>query len=431
MRYPGQVQTAIELLEELQGLSTPADRYMSLFFKKRRYIGSSDKGVVADITYTVYRRQGELRYILEQLGLSADMPYNLVLVALYHCFGKTIEEIAAVYEGSEYSPEALSKHEMDLLKKVSKVNMKDAPAPARANFPEWLEPSLIKSFGDNLVAEMRALGDRATTDIRVNTLKASLNGVQKELKLGGFDMQRTEISPWGLRMASRRSLFNSEAFKKGWFEIQDEGSQLITLASGVASGMTVVDFCAGAGGKTLGLSAMMENKGTVYACDTNQRRLDELPKRVKRSGAGNIRRQHLQTEHTKWVKRHKNMADVVLIDAPCTGTGTWRRSPDSKWRINEESLNNLLKTQQDIMQSAQRMVKVGGRLVYATCSVLQEENQEQIEKFLNTQEGFEVQSVSKFAPEIKPFETEEGFACLSPLKSGTDGFFIAILKRTA
>ena len=237
-----------------------------------------------------------------------------------------------------------------------------------------------------------------------------------------------------MRFERRVALFGLPAFKQGWFEIQDEGSQLLALLSGVRAGQKVVDFCAGAGGKTLAMAAMMENKGTIYACDVHSKRLEQLAKRSKRAGVHNVRSHLLSSENDKWVKKHAHYADTVLLDAPCTGTGTWRRSPDSRWNLRQENLDDLVELQQSILQSAKRLVKPGGRLLYATCSLLEEENEAQVRQFLDlnpdfSPENFEVPAAMAAYPER--FKNGGHEIRTFPSLTGTDGFYVASMRRDA
>ena len=342
--------------------------------------------------------------------------------------------MASLFNGEKFSPAVLRAEQLDAFSKISSDLLADAPLNVRLNVPEWIAPSLQAALGDRFEAEMHASNQRATTDIRVNTLNSSVGQVTKVLSNVGYESSPTGLSPWGIRFTSRVALFATDAFRQGWFEIQDEGSQLLALLTDVNAGQKVVDFCAGAGGKTLAMAAMMNNKGTVYACDVHSKRLEQLAKRSKRAGVHNVRTHVLSSERDKWVKKHTEVADVVLIDAPCTGTGTWRRSPDSRWNLSNESLANLVELQKSILDSACRLVKPGGRLVYATCSLLREENEQQISEFLQRNESFQTQSID--LPEALS-QHQERLICSGhelrtfPALTGTDGFYVASLTRLA
>lgn len=421
MRYPAQIQAAIELLEQHLETPAPIDKLMAKFFKARRYIGSKDKGVIADTTYGIFRRLGEINYVLNVLGGEETPRLQALVYTILE--NKDPKEI---FSGEGYSPDRLNENELRISRENIFALLKKSPEHVKVNMPEWIYNKLSVDLGNTLEDEVKALHGRAPTDIRVNKTKTSKRQLLKKLKDEHFDFEETPYSPYALRMESRRSLFGTEMFKEGHFEVQDEGSQLIAHACGVEKGMKVTDFCAGAGGKTLALADAMAGKGTIYACDIHERRLGEMPKRLKRAGVADIVRSTLLTSETdKWVKRHKGQMDAVLIDAPCSGSGTWRRSPDSLWKLEQENLNNLTQTQANILESAQRLVKEGGTLVYATCSVFKDENHKQVEAFLTKHPEFEL--VNAFDDE-HPLAGEK-LVQLTPNKHNTDGFFMAKMVR--
>lgn len=432
MQYPAQIAESIQFLEEALELDYPIDAQMARYFKTRRYIGSKDKGVIADLTYLVIRELDQLEWLLEQLDLE-DTARNLVLLAFRHVNKLSLKEIKELFGTSTYSAKAISAEEEEMLKAVRAIDTDKMPEAVKLGIPELLLPQFKAVFGDNVAAEAKALKTKAPLDIRVNVLKTSREDLMNDLNEHGFSFEKTERSQFGLRMGERKSLFSTPAFQDGFMEVQDEGSQLIAILAGAQKGMRVVDFCAGAGGKTLAMTMMMENKGRMFACDINQRRMKELKPRLVRAGIDTIQSQLLDSERDPWVKRQKGKADVVLLDVPCTGTGTWRRNPDLKWKMTQESIDNILKTQAEILDSASRMVKMGGALVYATCSVLREENEDQIKAFLETHPGYEVESAQTFWKEAYgtdcPFDGD--MMRLSPASTNTDGFFAARLVRKA
>ena len=261
----------------------------------------------------------------------------------------------------------------------------------------------------------------------MNTLSTTREEVLEELRFLDISAQATTLSELGIRFTQRVPVSNLALFKKGGFEVQDEGSQLLAAACGVSAGDKVIDFCAGAGGKTLALAAAMNNKGTIIACDISEPRLNELSKRAKRAGVFNVRPLLLNHEHDKRLKRHIKTADVVLIDAPCSGSGAWRRNPDARFNISEDWLTDLTKLQSAILDSASRLVKPEGRLVYATCSMFNIENEDKISNFLNKNNGlYDLLNVDSV---LTNASSESGFLKLSPAKSNTDGFFAAVLQR--
>lgn len=429
MRPAARVQATIELLNDRTETGYPADRLMAAYFKQRRYIGAKDKAAISEYFYSVLRQQSSLSFVLESASLPTDSRW--LMVALLRLAG---EDVAEYFNGEQFSPAALSASALSQLVKLDISVLEAAPSHVQLNVPEWLEPKLQSVLGERYAEEMQSMNQRATTDIRVNTLKASREAVSEELERLGFACESTDLSPWGIRFSTRVALFNTDAFRQGRFEVQDEGSQLLALLSDVAPGQTVVDFCAGAGGKTLAMGAMMENKGSLYACDVHTKRLDQLAKRKKRAGLHNIRTHVLSSEQDKWVKQHAKRADTVLIDAPCSGTGTWRRSPDSRWNLSAEDLANLTRLQSSILDSASRLVKPGGRLLYATCSLLAEENEQQISAFLERNNDFKLGSLEMgtlLESKSERFEATDHSLRTFPGLSGTDGFYVAKLTRAA
>jgi len=316
MRRAAQLQATIELLDEISATRYPADRIMSQYFKQRRYIGSKDKAAISENLYTILRKRLSYEYLLERADLGV---HSRVLVALMAKLEG--EDIYQLFDGERYSPKRLRQPQLEKFERLD-TDLKHAPQHVKLNVPKWIATKLKAALGSRFEPEMVAANQRASTDIRVNTLKSNVKQVEHVLSAVGYVAKATELSPWGIRFDGRVALFGLDAFKQGWFEIQDEGSQLLALLSGVKAGQKVVDFCAGAGGKTLAMAAMMENKGSIYACDVHSKRLEQLGKRCKRAGVHNVRSHVLSSENDKWVKQHRGIADVVLIDAPCTGTGT-------------------------------------------------------------------------------------------------------------
>ena len=289
------------------------------------------------------------------------------------------------------------------------------------------------AMGDRFAVEMRTLLDAAPLDLRINPVKANRESAIKALARARITAEPTQWSPLGLRVQGRPPLGAVDAFKDGLVEIQDEGSQLVAIAVAPKPGQQVVDFCAGAGGKTLAIAALMKNKGRVVACDVLAGRLKRAAERFRRAGLHNIEAHPLSSERDPWVKRHKRKFDRVLVDAPCSGTGTWRRNPDSRWRQLGPGLEELVPLQANILDSAARLVKPGGRLIYATCSLLPEENEKQIAAFLESHPDFTVLPVAEvWAEEGAGTPPSEGpYLRLTPARHDTDGFFAAVMVRKA
>ena len=282
----------------------------------------------------------------------------------------------------------------------------------KESIPDWMDELAVKELGEAVwTREIAAMNQKAEVILRVNTLKIDIATLQKFLRKEEIETEKVRDNPTALRLTERKNVFLTEAFRRGYFEVQDASSQLVAPFLEVKPGMRVVDTCAGAGGKTLHLASMMENKGQIIALDIYGGKLAQLKKRAKRAGVHNIDTRVI--ENTKVIKKLKESADAVLIDAPCSGIGVLRRNPDSKWKLQPEFLDNIKKTQAEILDSYSRMVKKGGKMVYATCSILPSENEKQVENFLNSHKGF------KFVAEKK----------VSPSKSGFDGFYMALLER--
>ncbi|MFT7432946.1 MAG: 16S rRNA (cytosine967-C5)-methyltransferase [Alphaproteobacteria bacterium] len=428
MRYGAQVQAAIDLYNEIGRSNSPADKCMSNYFRNRRFIGSKDKATIAGLIYGLMRRMGEVDYLIE--SVKGDKSYRMRIFVYMLLDGSTKQLIENICSGDTFAPGFLNNEEKKNISAIDFAVLKNAPDCAKYNYPRWMEYSLKRAYGKQLPEIMEAMNQQATTDIRVNTLKGNVDGVLAALIADGFEMRKTEYSRNGLRMDARKSIFVTDSFKKGRFEMQDEGSQLIAELCAVKPGQKVVDFCAGAGGKTLALSACMENKGGLQALDIHERRLNEMPKRLKRAGVQNVRTKVINSENDKWVKRHKETQDVVLVDAPCSGAGTWRRNPDSRWKLTQDSLTELNDIQHSILMSACRMVKKGGRLIYATCSVLEEENEDQVKAFLEARHDFKIIPVNDVETQSNMPVMEGDFLKLNPYAHKVDGFFVAVLERT-
>jgi len=436
---PGaRLQAAIDLLSAIHAGASPADRVSAAFFRERRYIGGSDRRAVIDRVYEVLRRRAALDWWLGQTGAPSDRLRMIAALALIA--GWTADRIAGSFDGGKYRPAPLDEDERRLAKTLEGKALlsPDQPEWVRFEFPEWMTDSLHRLFGPRLEPEMGALRAEAPLDLRVNTLKATRDEAMAALVLYGVEPKTTPLSPLGLRVQGRPPLATLPAFQEGLVEVQDEGSQLAALLADAQPGMRVVDFCAGAGGKTLAMAAAMENKGRLVACDVLQGRVERAAARLQRAGVHNVERRGLTSENDAWVKRHAGGFERVLVDAPCTGVGTWRRNPDAKWKLTPDYVKELVDLQHRILASAARLVKPGGRLIYATCSLLPEENETQIEGFLAQHADFAVLPIAdvwrdsigshKYAG---PCPAADNYLRLTPAQHGTDGFFVAVLQRNA
>ena len=305
------------------------------------------------------------------------------------------------------------------------------PDGVRLNLPGWALPGLRARFGDSLTAEAAAMEQTAPLDLRANLLRTTRDSAHLALAGEGIVAEPTPLSPWGLRVADRKPVGGTAAFREGLIEVQDEGSQVVALLTDARPGMRVADYCAGAAGKTLALAATMANRGHIVACDVSAARLEGAGRRLRRAGVDNAER-HLLVAGDKWRKRRGRSFDRVLVDAPCTGSGTWRRNPDARLRTTERDLNELVAKQTAILDDASDLVRPGGRLVYATCSLLPEEDEMQIERFLARHPDFVMRPVPALWAEVRPgvpVPVESDCLALSPARHRTDGFFAAVLER--
>ncbi len=426
MTPAGQLAAAIDLLAEIEADARPADAVANSFFRNRRFIGAGDRREVSTLVWGVLRARRHLGWWLEKFG--AEPTPRLLLAAQAIFTGMTPHKIALAFTSGRYGPPPLSEAESLTLEKFAGHTLEhpNMPDSVKYEVPDWIFSRLQARFGDALEAEMRALAETAPLDMRVNILKSTREEALNDLAAEKLFAKPTPYSPWGLRLAGRQSVTASKVFQSGGVEIQDEGSQLIALIVGAEPGMRVADYCAGAGGKTLAIAMTMENKGHIVACDVSAPRLDGAIKRLRRAGVHNAER-HLLEAGDKWLKRQGQKFDRVLVDAPCTGTGTWRRNPDARLRLKETDLAEIMPKQAMILDQAQRLVKPGGRLIYATCSLLDEENEAQVEGFLARHPDFRRLDLGdKLPPAL-----HGPMLRLTPLKHGTDGFFAAMLEKAA
>ncbi|MGE0719115.1 MAG: RsmB/NOP family class I SAM-dependent RNA methyltransferase [Alphaproteobacteria bacterium] len=431
MTPAARIAAAIELVDRIEGTRVPTDAILAEHFRARRFIGAKDRGAIAETVYAYLRRRAQLDWWIERSGWGAVCATTRGrTIALLLLDRRVAEhEINHLFDGGTYHPARPTMDEAGLATALAGKAIDDAAQPpwVRANYPEWLHPRLADVFGERVVDEMAALDAPAPLDLRVNALKATREEAIAALKRDGITAVPTPLSPWGLRLAKRVALQAVAAWRDGLVEVQDEGSQLVALATGAEPGMRVVDFCAGAGGKTLAVAATMANKGHVIACDVHERRLDNATQRLRRAGVHNVERRVIENERDKWVKRHAGGYDRVLADVPCTGTGTWRRNPDGRWRLGETDIAELVELQGRIVESCHRLVRPGGRLVYATCSLLPEENEGRVARFLSDHPEFR----AVVPPGVPDVCIVDGALRLTPARHGTDGFFAAVLERAA
>lgn len=424
---------AMEVLDDILARRRPASDALKDWGLSHRFAGSKDRAGIATIVYDALRRRASSAWILGQTqGEETGRALVLGMLALQRSM--SVDAIAALANGERFAPAPLSDDERA---RLARPDLTDAPPHVQGDYPEWIHDELVRVFGDAVVAEARALAERAPLDIRVNTLVAPRDEVQNALAF--LAPIETPHAPSGLRIPlgddGRGPALQSEPeYLKGWFEIQDEGSQLAALLARPPEKAQVVDLCAGAGGKTLALAALMDNAGQIYATDLDARRLAPIHERLARSGARNVQIRSPRGKADA-VEDLDGRADVVLVDAPCTGTGTWRRNPDAKWRLRPGSLEQRRAEQERVLDRAARLVKPGGRIVYVTCSVLPAENDDAVAALLARTEGLAPvpgadllagAGLAALAPHLRI--TRYGLQ-MSPLATGVDGFYVAALTR--
>jgi 16S rRNA (cytosine967-C5)-methyltransferase len=438
MTPPARLQAAIDLLGDLGQSGAPADKIVAEYFRAHRYIGAKDRRAIADLVYLVLRRRASLDWWLARFAQNAEPARGRVIAALVLFDHWDTARIGSAFDGESRHPARLAPEETAFVLGLAGrqgIDHPEQPPWVRYELPEWLYAKLKDAFGARLESELTALMREASFDLRVNGLKGTREEGRAALAAEGFEVVPTPLSPVGLRLARRIAIGATKAFREGLVEVQDEGSQLAALLLGAEPGMRVCDFCAGAGGKTLALAAAMQNRGQIYALDVSEARLKREKVRVVRAGVQNVARKLLTGHRDPWVKRHKASFDRVLVDAPCSGSGTWRRNPDAKWRLTPADLAELAVLQHDILASAARLLRPGGRLLYVTCSLLPEENEAQAAAFLNEHSDFRASSIAEAWERIVGAQAAGGVPpgetlMLTPAGHGTDGFFMAMFERS-
>ncbi|WP_322516718.1 RsmB/NOP family class I SAM-dependent RNA methyltransferase [Rhodopseudomonas palustris] len=431
MTPAARLSAAIDLIATIDGQRIPAAKALKEWGTAHRYAGSGDRAAIAGVVWDVLRRRASSAFLMDD-----DSARARVLGMLKLERGMTPEAIAALCDGGRFAPEPLTDAEHAAL---SGRTLDAAPPHIAGDYPEWLDGALAEVFGEERVAEATAMASRAPLDLRVNTLKAKREKVLASLKhLGASE---TPWSPIGLRIelgadARNPGVQAEPDFIKGAIEVQDEGSQLAALLSAAKPGEQVIDLCAGAGGKTLALAAMMQGKGRLIATDSDKRQLAPIHERLSRAGVHNCDIRAPKGPADTLSDIHAS-ADLVLVDAPCTGTGTWRRNPDAKWRMRPGALEIRLKDQAEVLARAAALVKPGGRIAYVTCSVLPAENGGQIKAFTAAHPDFAVTPPAEVAAAL--WDKAEAFLAavrtspegllMTPRKTGTDGFFVSVLRK--
>jgi 16S rRNA (cytosine967-C5)-methyltransferase len=431
MRLGGRLAAAIEVLADVETRRRPVADALKDWGLGHRFAGSGDRAAIGNIVYDALRHRASIAW-----AMGADTPRALALGAVGRHWSIGGGGLAASLQSDPHAPPPLTDSERAGLS----ADLSSAAPHIRADIPEWLTPHFEAAFGADWTAEGAALAERPPLDMRANALKADRAKVLKALARQGI--AATPFAPDGMRIAptkddTRHPNVQAEtAFQKGWFEIQNEGSQLAALLSGAKPGDQILDLCAGAGGKTLALAAAMENKGQIHATDSDRSRLSPIHERLRRAGTRNVQVHEASAPLDALAGR----MDRVLIDAPCTGVGTWRRRPDAKWRVSERALADRRAEQAGLLDTAARFLKPGGAIAYVTCSLLPEENAEQVRAFTARYEGFaalpgaEIIAASGLTPEAEArlaaaaLLLPEG-VILTPRRTDTDGFFAALLRR--
>jgi 16S rRNA (cytosine967-C5)-methyltransferase len=430
---PGaRLSAAIEVLAAIESERRPAAEALKAWGLAHRFAGSGDRAAIAGLVYDALRRRASSAFLMGE-----ESPRALLLGTLKRERGLDVDAITRLADGSRFAPAPLSDDER---RRLESADLSGAPPHIAGDYPEWLDPQFAQSFGDERAEEGAALASRAPLDLRVNLLKGERD--EAAGTLADLAPEPARWSPSGLRItlaadAKAPPIHAEPAFLKGLVEVQDEGSQLAALFAHVKPGEQVLDLCAGAGGKTLALAAAMQNKGQIFATDQDKRRLAPIHDRLKRSGARNVQVRTPKSVGSELGDLAGRM-DTVLIDAPCTGTGAWRRNPDAKWRMRPGALEQRLKDQSEVLDRAVPFLKPGGRIVYITCSVLDDENGGQVRAFLGRHPEFAAVPSSEIARPLGEraflFNTaarlgSEGLL-MTPRRTDTDGFFVSILRRT-
>ena len=431
MRLPGRLSAAIEVLADVEARKRPVAEALKSWGLANRFAGAGDRAAIGNLVYDALRRRASHAW-----AMGEDTPRGLVLSVAVREWGETPQALSEGFSTDTHAPAPLTEEEIARLSAADPLA--GAPDHVRADVPEWVAPSLKEAWGDDWIAEAQALADRPPLDLRVNTLKSSRDKVLKDLRR--FEPVEAAVAhqgvriPAGTRDSRTPNVQTDEGYLKGWFEVQDQGSQIVAELAGAKAGEQVLDLCAGAGGKTLAMAAAMGNKGQIFAYDSDRARLAPIYDRLQRGGARNVQ---VRAPEPGALDDLAGKMDRVVIDAPCTGSGTWRRRPDAKWKLTPEQVAARVAEQKAILAEGVRFVKPGGVLVYITCSILPEENSRQAAEFLAAHPTFAAVaghslwhshfSGAKARARFSP----EGGVAISPHSTGTDGFYVIAMVRNS
>ncbi|MCE2964748.1 MAG: RsmB/NOP family class I SAM-dependent RNA methyltransferase [Alphaproteobacteria bacterium] len=430
MTPAAQCASVIDILKPILEAQKPADRVAQAYFKNHRFVGSHDRNAITSLLYGIIRHYHRLSWHIHRAQVELT-PRTLLLAYMALVAARPAGMITALYSGEQHSPAPLGDAENGLLKRLAGQQLEQSTIPdaVRYECPDWLEATLLSRYGDDFVPLLASLRHEAGVDVRINPLRWTREEALRELS--GLKLSTTKLSPLGMRAQARFAYNQIAALQDGRLEIQDESSQICGLLVDAEPGMAVVDLCAGAGGKTLLLAALMQNKGRLVASDVNDKRLAQCEKRLKKAGVQNTQ---VRLADKRWRENNAAKFDRVLIDAPCTGSGTWRRNPDARLRYNAVDLAEMVTVQRDLLRQGQKLVKPGGRLVYSTCSLLDAENEAQMAWFAGEYPGFVAEPLAPIAEKqgLTGLALGQGAHSLQllPHTHGTDGFFVSVWRRS-
>lgn len=445
MTPAARLEAAIYLLDKITTERRAADDIVRAWFKARRFVGSKDRRAIRERVFGVLRRLNRLDWHIEQTRLIDDVTARHRVLADVVLEGS---DPAELFTCERHAPAPLDGDEQALADALAGKALDDPaqPDPVRAEIPVWLADKLIPLYGDAFLEELAALNEPAPMDLRVAKARVTRDQAMQALNKAGVKSTPTKLAPHGLRITAHTDIGRTLPFKKGLIEVQDEGSQLLSLLVGAKPDMAVLDYCAGAGGKTLAIADAMglqggSSAGRLVACDIDEGRLNRMERRLGRARLSDLVERHVLGE-ADWDAHNAQAFDRVLVDAPCTGSGTWRRHPEQKKRLTPERLTELMAAQDDVLKGAAPLVKPGGRLVYATCSLLREENEDRVDAFLKTHPDFQVVPIADVWTETlkdtpcpdmgKSIASGDSpYLRLTPAKHGTDGFFVCVLESKA
>lgn len=420
------LRQAAMVLTNLLEFNAPADVKLGEFFRNNRELGTKERAFVAESVYGVLRRLRFLSTVTANEAGDADDARKLILAYLLRIQGKSIRELEPL----------LNEQQKEWAQAIKAKSTENLPLAVQADVRDWFWDKLVSQYGeDQALTICRSMFDQASLDLRVNVIKGNRDDILKKMLAENTANENTitatPYSPVGIRMPNRMGINRHVLFTEGKIEVQDEGSQLLSCLVAPKRGQMVADFCAGAGGKSLAMGALMKNTGRLYAFDVSEKRLNNLGQRLKRSGLSNLHAQIISSESDPKLKRLHGKFDRVLVDAPCSGLGTLRRNPDLKWRQTEQDVQELNQKQIAILGRAAKLVKNGGRLIYATCSLLRDENEAIAEAFLSAHPDFKLIPANEvMAQQSIALDTGE-YLKLLPHLHGTDGFFAAVFERVA